>query len=173
VRHARGLLAGLPVVAVLVTCLMAGLLAACGANPQPAKADRLPDVTLASLTGGQAVDLGTLKGPAVVNLWAQWCGPCKRELPIYQEFFVQHGGQVPVIGVDWQDVLADKARTLARRSGITYPLVVDREPQIRNTSLPKLILLDADGRIAFQEYVEIKSLDQLEQLVVKHLGVTL
>ena len=35
------------------------------------------------------------------------------------------------------------------------------------------VVVDADGTIAYQEYVEIKSLDQLEQLVEKHLGVTL
>ena len=149
------------------------LLGGCASEPKKAKADRLPDVTLASLTGGKGVDLGTLRGPAVVNLWAQWCGPCKRELPIYQQFFVQHGAQVPVLGVDWQDTQGQLARALATRSGITYPLVVDSQPEIRNRLLPKLILVAADGTIAYQEYVEIKSLDQLEKLVEKHLGVSL
>jgi thiol-disulfide isomerase/thioredoxin len=139
----------------------------------PARSDRLPDVSLASLTGGPAVDLGTLRGPAVVNLWAQWCGPCKRELPIYESFYQRHHDQVSVLGVDWQDVQADLARQMAKKAGITYPLVVDSDPAIRNKLLPKLILVDADGKIAYQEYVEIKSLGQLEGLVEKHLGVTL
>lgn len=139
----------------------------------PARSDRLPDVSLASLTGAAAVDLGTLRGPAVVNLWAQWCKPCRRELPIYESFYKSHHDKVSVLGVDWQDVQADRARKLASDSGVTYPLVVDREPEIRGRFLPKLVLLDAKGRIAYEEYVEIKSLDQLEQLVEKHLGVTL
>jgi thiol-disulfide isomerase/thioredoxin len=109
----------------------------------------------------------------VVNLWAQWCAPCKRELPIYQSFFAKHGTDVPVLGVDWQDTQGDLARALASASGITYPLVVDGKPDIRNKLLPKLILVDADGTIAYQEYVEITSLGQLERLVEKHLGVTL
>ena len=50
---------------------------------------------------------------------------------------------------------------------------IDREPAIRSHLLPSLILLDAHGRIAFQEYVEITSLHQLERLVAKHLGLTL
>lgn len=156
-----------------VLLVVAGLVVGCASDPKPPKADRLPDVTLASLTGGAGVDLGALRGPVVVNLWAQWCGPCKRELPIYQEFFAEHGGTVPVIGVDWQDTQGDLARALAAKSGVTYPLVVDSEPEIRNRLLPKVILLDADGKIAFQESVEIKSLEQLEQLVEKHLGVSL
>jgi hypothetical protein len=78
-----------------------------------------------------------------------------------------------VLGVDWQDVQADAARKLAQDSGVTYPLVVDSEPKIRANLLPRLVLVDAAGKIAFQEYVEITSLGQLERLVEKHLGVTL
>jgi thiol-disulfide isomerase/thioredoxin len=159
----------------LVTVALVLLLAACASAPAKPRTDgdRLPDVSLASLTGGSAVDLGKLRGPAVVNLWAQWCVPCKRELPIYQEFFAAHGSTVSVLGVDWQDTQPDRARRLAGRSGVAYPLVVDREPAIRNRFLPSLILLRPDGTIAFQEYVEITSLAQLEQLVAKHLGMTL
>jgi thiol-disulfide isomerase/thioredoxin len=158
----------------LVVVLVVAAGCASGGSDKPGRAaDRLPDVTLASLTGGDGVDLGTLRGPAVVNLWAQWCGPCKRELPIYQEFFARHAAAVSVLGIDWQDTQPDRARRLASRSGVAYPLVVDREPAIRAQALPRLVLVDADGRIAFQEYVEIKSLGQLERLVEEHLGVSL
>jgi thiol-disulfide isomerase/thioredoxin len=156
----------------LVLLAILVLLGGCGFLGK-GESDRLPDVRLDSLTGGDPVDLGELRGPVVVNLWAQWCAPCKRELPIYEEFYQQHASKVPVLGVDWQDVLADKARALASNSGVTYPLVVDSEPEIHATGLPRLVLLDSSGRIAFQEYVEITSLAQLERLVEQHLGVTL
>jgi cytochrome c biogenesis protein CcmG/thiol:disulfide interchange protein DsbE len=152
--------------------LLALVLTGCSSAKKP-QADRLPDVSLASLTGGSAVDLGSLRGPAVVNLWAQWCKPCRRELPIYETFYQQHHDAVPVLGVDWQDPLAGRARALAKKSRVTYPLVVDTKPEIRNRFLPTLILIGADGKIAYSEYVEIKSLDQLEKLVEQHLGVTL
>jgi thiol-disulfide isomerase/thioredoxin len=158
---------------LLTLLVVALLLTGCASDPKPARPERLPDVTLASLTGGPGVALGDLRGPAVVNLWAQWCKPCKRELPIYESFFQRHGAQVSVLGVDWQDVQTDRARALASRAGVTYPLVVDREPAIRNKFLPQLLLIDAQGRIAYHEYVEITSLAQLERLVEKHLGVSL
>lgn len=160
--------------ALLIVALVL-LVAACSSTPSRSTSPdpRLPDVTLTSLTGGSPVDLGELRGPAVINLWAQWCVPCKRELPIYQQFYARHASTVPVLGVDWQDTQPDRARRLASRSGVTYPLVVDHEPQIRNRFLPSLILIGADGTIAFQEYVEITSLAQLEHLVETHLGVTL
>ena len=160
--------------ALLAVALLAtGCSHEAGTSGHASPSDRLPDVSLASLTGGPAVDLGKLRGPAVVNLWAQWCTPCRRELPIYESFFQRHRTAVSVLGVDWQDTRPDDARSLARKSGVTYPLVADTEPKIRGRFLPKLVLVDADGRIAYEEYVEIKSLDQLEQLVEKHLGVTL
>lgn len=157
----------------LVPLLLVALVLTGCSSAKKAQTDRLPDASLASLTGGSSVDLGELRGPAVVNLWAQWCTPCRRELPIYESFYELHQSTVSVLGVDWQDTQPDRARALAQESGITYPLVVDSEPEIRGRSLPKLILVGADGKIAFAEYVEIKSLDQLEQLVEKHLGVTL
>jgi thiol-disulfide isomerase/thioredoxin len=165
VRKTLALLVG----ALLVPTLLSG----CSADPQRKQTDRLPDVTLASLTGGQAVDLGSFRGPAVVNLWAQWCTPCRKELPVYESFYQRHGTQVPVLGVDWQDVQADRARNLATESGVTYPLVTDGKPAIRSQTLPTLILVDSKGRIAFRESLEITSLGQLERLVEKHLGVTL
>lgn len=160
---------------VLALVVAALVLTGCGTDrDQPrAASDRLPDVTLPSLTGGTGIDLGDLRGPVVVNLWAQWCEPCKRELPIYQAFFARHGARVPVVGIDWQDTQADLARGLARDSGLTYPLVVDDEPEIRAVGLPKVLLIDAEGKIVHEEYVEIKTVVELEQLVEKHLGVRL
>jgi thiol-disulfide isomerase/thioredoxin len=157
----------------LVAVLVLALTGCAHDRPRGASSDRLPDVSLASLTGGPAVDLGSLRGPAVVNLWAQWCKPCRRELPIYESFYQQHHDVVSVLGVDWQDTRPDDARSLARDSGVTYPLVADTEPEIRGRFLPKLVLIDSQGRIAYQQYVEIKSLGQLEKLVEDHLGVTL
>jgi cytochrome c biogenesis protein CcmG, thiol:disulfide interchange protein DsbE len=160
--------------AVLTLLVVALLATGCTNDDKPSQpSNRLPDVSLSSLTGGADVDLGQLRGPVVVNLWAQWCTPCRRELPIYESFFQRHGDQVSVLGIDWQDVQTDRARKLAEDSGVSYPLVVDSEPEIRGKVLPRLVLLDADGTIAYSEYVEIKSLHQLEQLVEKHLGVAL
>jgi thiol-disulfide isomerase/thioredoxin len=160
-------------VVVLAAALL--VLSGCSASTDTGakkEGERLPDVTLQPLGDGKPLDLAGLRGPTVVNLWASWCGPCERELPLYQAFAKKHAGSVDVLGVDWQETQKEKARALARRSGVTYPLVTDPDGKLRTQALPKLILVDPEGRVAHEEYVEITSVAQLERLVETHLKVT-
>lgn len=154
--------------ALLVAVLLALLIVSCGKDTAE---KRLPDVTLHGFDGQADVDLGTFKGPAVVNLWASWCGPCKRELPLYADFARAYSGTVSVLGIDWQETTSSAAREMLKKSDVDYPVVLDPDGKLRVPGLPKLILVDAEGKIAYSEYVEIKSVGQLESLVAKHLGV--
>lgn len=134
--------------------------------------DGLPQVTLPCLGGGPSVDLATLRGPLVVNLWAQWCGPCRAELPHYQAFARKYAGKVRVLGIDYQDTQPMWALQLAKRSGVTYPLLADPEGRLRARGLPKILMVDAHGKVVYDEYGEITSVGQLERLVARHLGVS-
>lgn len=155
----------------------AGIEPCAGGSGSPVEGG-LPPVTLPCLGGGQDVDLSTLRGPLVVNLWASWCTPCRTELPILQEFAETYDGRVAVLGVDFQDVQPLAALELAADSGVTYPLLADpqgdlsaAEPFPPLRGLPFLALVDADGVVAHQEYVALASVEQLEHLVDEHLGV--
>lgn len=139
----------------------------------------LPDVTLPCLGGGDEVPLASLRGPMVVNLWASWCGPCRRELPILQRFHERHADRVPVLGIDWQDPQTESALELVIETGVTYPLLADPQADVAAVDgmpvrgLPGLVLLAEDGTVAYRALREIESLDQLEGLVAEHLGVEL
>jgi thiol-disulfide isomerase/thioredoxin len=134
--------------------------------------DRLPDVTLASLTGGDPLDLSTVRGPMVINLWASWCTPCRKELPQYQAYAEKNAGKVDVLGIDFQETRPAAARQLARETGVQYPLFADPDGDLRAIGLPKLILVDPKGRVTHEAYVEITSVAQLERLVETHLKVS-
>lgn len=139
--------------------------------------DRLPAIELPCLGGGPDVDLSTLRGPLVINLWAQWCGPCRAELPFYQRLHAEAGDEVEVIGVDYQDTRPDAALELAAETGVTYPLLADPGAALRVPfkvrGLPAVILVDRDGTVTHTEYVVIRSYEQLRDLVEEHLDVTL
>ncbi|MEO5652334.1 MAG: TlpA disulfide reductase family protein, partial [Marmoricola sp.] len=117
--------------AVLI-CLVL-VLAACSSSSSsgPAAVKRLPEVTLQSLGGGEPVDLRSLRGPLVVNLWASWCVPCRTELPLYAAFAKKYAGRVDVLGIDFQETRVEAALQLARKSGVRYPLLADPDGAVR------------------------------------------
>ncbi|MBZ5739074.1 TlpA family protein disulfide reductase [Nocardioides mangrovi] len=139
----------------------------------------LPDLTLPCLGGGPSVDLSSLEGPVIVNLWASYCGPCRKEMPALQAFYEQYGDQVPVVGVDYQDQQPDAALELAKKSGVTYPLVADPGgdlnanapvPVIRG--IPFFLFVSADGEVTAAPG-GVDSVDDLVDLVGKNLGISL
>lgn len=161
-------------VVVLATLL---LCAGCGGGSggtgkTKQSADRLPEVTLQPLrTNDKPIDLGSLKGPAVVNLWANWCTQCRTEMPIIERFHRTNPG-VSVIGVDTRDTQPGLARQVADRAGLTYPLVVDAKSAIPAVGLPRTIFVDASGQIVYDVYGGVKSLTELEDLVKQHLSAS-
>lgn len=132
----------------------------------------LPDARLDPFDGsGKPLDLGSIKGPVVINLWASYCAPCREELPYYQAFSEAYQGRVDVVGIDFQDTRTDRAEELIEDSGVTYPLYSDPDGLTRAKALPRIVLVDAEGEVVFQQYVEIESVQQLRDLVAEHLGV--
>jgi thiol-disulfide isomerase/thioredoxin len=111
----------------------------------------------------------------VVNLWAQWCGPCREELPYYQQLHEQAGDDVQVLGVDYQDTRPEWALDLLDQTGVTYPSLADPGGELRVPfrvrGLPAIVLVDEDGGVAHREFVVIESYEQLATLVEEHLGV--
>ena len=140
----------------------------------------LPDVTLPCLGGGSDVDVASLRGPLVVNLWASWCGPCRKEMPIYQRFHERYGDRVGVLGIDFKDTQPAAALELAQQTGATYPLLADPQTALEGTDtfptlpgLPWVILVDSEGSVVYKAPGEIDSEGQLVDLVDKHLGTEL
>lgn len=151
------------------------LVAGCGGAKAPAAEVSLPAVTLPAFDAtSEPARLSDLRGPLVINLWAQWCGPCRRDLPLYEQFHVAHP-EVPVLGVNWRESDHAKAVRLLADKGVTYPSVIDADGSVlrARVGLPNVLLIDAKGRIAYQGALEITSLAQLEKLVRAHLGLSL
>jgi thiol-disulfide isomerase/thioredoxin len=135
----------------------------------------LPRVTLSCLGGGPSVDLSTLRGPLVINLFAQWCGPCRSEMPYYQQLHRKAGGTVRVLGIDYLDTQPARALDLVRRTGVTYPLLADPDgvlrPDFRIRGLPGVVLVDASGKVADVEFRVVRSYAELRNLVQRRLDV--
>ena len=149
-------------------------IAPCASGPTD-PATQLPDVTLPCLGGGPEVALASVAGPAVLNLWAQWCGPCAEELPLFQRLHEDAGDRVAVLGIDWQDTQPGRALELARLSGVTYPLLADPQALVadawRVNGLPITVFVDAGGETTVHRGV-VADYTELAGLVEDHTGVT-
>jgi thiol-disulfide isomerase/thioredoxin len=135
---------------------------------------RLPRTTLPCLGGGKSVDLHGLKGPLVINLFAQWCGPCRSELPYYQQLHRKAKGTLRVLGVDYLDTQPRAALELVEQTGVTYPLLADPAGDLRVPFrvrfLPGIVFVDADGHVSVL-YRDFRSYAELRHLVQQQLHV--
>ncbi|MQW74260.1 redoxin domain-containing protein [Nocardioides sp. dk4132] len=146
-------------------------------RPGTATEGALPAVSLPCLGGGERVDLSTLEGPLVINFWSSTCPPCRKEMPVLQEFHETYGKQVPLIGIDFLDVMPEAAMELVERTGVTYPLLADpggelQGTDLRSISLPTFVFLAEDGEVSMAGG-GVHTTDDLVAMVSEHLGVDL
>jgi len=134
----------------------------------------LPTLALPCFAGGADVDLTAVRGPAVINLWASWCAPCRTELPAFQRLADRHAGEVHVVGVvsmDDRDAAVDLATDLRLR----FPQLYDADGRlmraVRRAALPVTLFVDRDGRV--REVYNGRALDApaLDELAERHLGL--
>jgi len=164
------------------TPALRALKSSAGIEPCPASSSPgdvpvgLPDLTLPCLGGGRDVRLAGLRGPLVLNFWAQYCGPCRAESPLLQQLSTAAAGRVDVVGVDFLDTRPALALAFAKSLGLTYPQVADPDgaakAPLRIPGLPWTFFVDRAGRIAYTQTGAITSAEQLAALVRTHLGVT-
>lgn len=134
----------------------------------------LPDATLECLGGDSTVRLSGLRGPLIVNVWAQWCGPCRSEAPFLREFAEQHPG-VSMLGIDYADPRPELAVAFADEAGWRWPQVVDPERSLASdltiVGPPISVFVDRDGRIVHTHVGAFTSTEQVAELAAEHLGV--
>jgi peroxiredoxin len=109
-----------------------------------------PDFALVDARDGTTVrKLSDYRGQVVVlNWYASWCGPCRSEIPDFQEAYTALDGKVVILGVNAQETQG-KASGILEELGATYPAVMDKDGAIgewyRVTGLPTTYFIDAEG----------------------------
>lgn len=118
----------------------------------------LPTLTLNDLQG-QPVVLDALKGrPTVVNLWATWCPPCRREMPVLAAAQARHPG-VRFVFVNQGEPPAAVQAYLASQGLHLDQVLIDPHSTLGaglgQRALPTTVFLDAQGRVVTQRIGEL------------------
>lgn len=125
---------------------------------------------------GTKLDTGTLKGEVVVvNFWATWCKPCRKEMPrlaALDRELSRRGGRVIAVSID-ED--AENVRRFARSLGLSMPLYCDGPKGLVRTldleRIPSTFVLDRDGTIVHRmEGSTEADLDRLEAVTRRLAG---
>jgi len=130
--------------ALLACCLMAGAL------PADYETGEVVDFSLPALGGG-SVALSDYRGDwVVVNYWATWCGPCRKEIPELSELHEERT-DITVLGLAYEDIDDAAFESFLSAFTVTYPVLrVDvydpPQPFGAPLALPTTILLDTEGR---------------------------
>jgi cytochrome c biogenesis protein CcmG/thiol:disulfide interchange protein DsbE len=132
------------------------------------------EVIAECLDSSPGVNIAAIKGPAIVNVWGSWCGPCKEELPYFVEYFQTKDPQVQLIGVDVEEKRIEDGRMFARTNGIMWPNLYDQEGTTREyfgMGVPVTWFIDGDGKVLYKKIGPIKSVEELRSLSFKFFGL--
>lgn len=115
-------------------------------NPKPA-----PSLEVTTLEG-RRVSLASLRGKVVLlNFWATWCGPCRQEIPEFEELQRKYPDKLQVVGMSVDELPAAAVEKVAVKMGINYPVAMaSAAVQARfggMPSIPVTIVIGPDGQI--------------------------
>ena len=151
---------------IAAMCLLAGLALTIAPAWAQYETQEPVDFTLQQLGGG-AVSLSDYRGQwVVVNYWATWCAPCRKEMPELSALHSERA-DVTVLGLAFEDIEESDFERFLEAAPVSYPILkVDvyqpPEPFGAPTVLPTTIILDRAGRSvkAFLGPVTRESIEQ-------------
>lgn len=137
----------------------------------PAAADRMLEFSLADIDGNRRAFSEWHGKARLVNFWATWCAPCRREIPLLKSAQEEHGGDsLQVIGVAVDFV--EDVRVFAEDAEFNYPILVGQEDAmaaaeasgVELIGMPFTLVVSQDGYLIKAHTGEIEA-DHIRQIV--------
>ena len=151
---------------VIAVILVALLLTGCGAPietpeappavPQETTVEApkaaAPDFTVYDRDGNEVKLSDFLGKPVVLNFWASWCGPCKMEMPDFDEIYLELGDEVQFLMINLTDGTSETvegASGFIAQQGYSFPVFYDTSGMAATVygvqSIPTTYFIDDEG----------------------------
>jgi peroxiredoxin len=154
-------------VVVLVAVALTPAMAGDGKDPAPDF--KLP------VRSGQSMALSDLKGQVVlINFWASWCGPCRKEMPVLDQLYQRYKPLgFTLLGVNVEEDSA-AAESWLKDTPVSFPILFDRKNSVSKlydvTAMPSTVLVDRQGHVRYLHFgynpgTENEYQDQIRGLV--------
>ena len=123
--------------------------------------------TLTDLNG-QKWTLKDLKGKVVMlNFWATWCPPCRKEMPDLETLYKQFEPQgLVILGISDDD--PEKVREFVQKQGTRYPVLLDPGSKVNELlhiqGIPKTFVYDREGKIVAQS-IDMRTRRQFQEML--------
>jgi len=114
----------------------------------PVRDFELPDLD------GSSLSLSSLQDkPVVINFWATWCGPCKEEMPLLDQFAIDYSDEMVVLGVNFAES-PDVVARFVKEERIGFPILLDESGNVNNLyfvrNYPTTFFIDGEGVLRAQ-----------------------
>jgi cytochrome c biogenesis protein CcmG/thiol:disulfide interchange protein DsbE len=155
---------GIGACCLVAVALISVIGSANGSTGKPSPPAAAQSLTLSALgRAGAHVSLNQYRGRAlIVNFFASWCVPCKKETPLLAGFYRAHHGQVAIIGVDVNDGTAS-AEKFTRSAGVAYPIGTDPTGQTATNwgvvAIPQTFFLNPSHHIVKRVFGAVTQAD--------------
>ena len=158
---------------ICVILAAAGCAAATASDPF-ANGTAAPGFQLES-AAGKSVNLSDYRGQVVLlNFWASWCGPCRKEMPILEQLHKQYKSKgFTMVGVNVEPSSADAVNWL-KSTPVSFPILFDTDSSVsklyRVEGMPNTVIVDRNGKVryihrGYKPGEENEYLDQIRTLI--------
>lgn len=121
-----------------------------------------------ALLDGGSVNLQSPQKLVLINYWAVWCAPCRKEIPEFNQLLTDHGDQVSIYAVNFDGSQGELLRTEIDKLGIEFPSLLADPRGIWGLEpvqvLPETLVVSAEGKL-LQRLIGPQTLETLKGLL--------
>jgi cytochrome c biogenesis protein CcmG/thiol:disulfide interchange protein DsbE len=132
------------------------------------------EIELLCLGDGSVIDLKSLHGPMMLNIWGSWCEPCKAEIPYLRQFYDRYNDQVQLVGLDVEEPSKNTARTFIESHGFIWPSLFDPDGRTRSVigmGVPVTWFIDESGKVIYKKIGAFADYAEVEKLAKKYFNL--